>query len=543
MHQLRDYQREAIDSVYAYWDEGGGSPLIEAATGTGKSLIIATLCKELIEQYPSLRIGVVTHVKELIAQNCQEMIRAWPGAPVGIYSAGIGRRDTRAKILFCGIQSVHDKIGRLGGFDLLVIDECHMIPRSSSTMYGKFIADCRGAVPDMRLLGLTATPYRLDSGRLDGGEGALFDKVVYRYGIGEGVRDGFLAPLISKATLTEINVDKVPVRGGEFVPLELQATAMAPSNVVAACAELVRLGQNRRAWLIFTTGISHAWDVAREIRSHGVGGVEVVSSEMASGDRDRVIAAYRAGQLRCLVNVNVLTTGFNVPHVDLIGWMRPTLSTGLYVQGTGRGTRLAPGKTDCLVLDWSGNIRRHGPVDDIQIADRSKRDSGRVKVDSVRAKECPSCNSLVGLSALVCRDCGYAWPKLDGAKHDGHADATASIMRAAPPKWLAVLDVTFNHHPPKPEKPPTMRVEYQCGMAIHREWVCFEHSGFARGKAEQWWRRMGGLMPIPATVKESLGRAEELTWPLEILVRPSGKFFEIVGRKFPSETNKAADAA
>lgn len=539
MHQLRDYQRDALSAVYAYWDEGGGNALIEAATGTGKSLIIATLCRELIEQYPTLRIGIVAHVKELIAQNCQEMIRAWPGAPVGIYSAGIGRRDARAKILFCGIQSVHGKVAQLGGFDLLIIDECHMLGRSSSTMYGKFIADCRAIVPDMRLLGLTATPYRLDSGRLDGGEGALFDKIVYRYGIGEGVRDGFLSPLISKATLTEIKVDKVAVRGGEFAPIELQAASMDETCIKIACAELVRLGADRKAWLIFATGISHAWEVAKEIRSHGVGGVEVVSGETPAGDRDHIIAAYRAGRLRCLVNVNVLTTGFNVPHVDLIGWMRPTLSTGLYVQGTGRGTRLAPGKADCLVLDWAGNIRRHGPVDDIQIADRSKRDSGRVKVDSVRAKECPGCHSLVGLSALVCRDCGYAWPRDEKEKHAGHADATSSVMRTAPPKWLQVLDVEFHHHPAKPEKPPTMRADYQCGIALHSEWVCPQHEGFARQKAEDWWRRMGGQMPVPATVKEALSRSDELDWPREICVRPDGRFFRIVGRKMPAKEEAA----
>ncbi|HTD74540.1 MAG TPA: DEAD/DEAH box helicase family protein [Steroidobacteraceae bacterium] len=542
MHSLRPYQRQAIDAVYAYWDEGGGNALIEAATGTGKSLIIATLCKELVEQYPSLRIGIVAHVKELIQQNCQEMIRAWPGAPVGIFSAGIGRRDTRAKILFCGIQSVHNKVAQLGGFDLLIIDECHLLGRSSESMYGKFIADCRALVPDMRLLGLTATPFRLDSGRLDGGEGALFDKVVFSYGIGEGVRDGFLSPLISKATLTEINVGKVAVRGGEFVPLELQAAAMDETCVRVACAELVRLGADRRAWLIFATGVSHAWEVAKEIRSYAVGGVEVVSGETPSGERDRIIAAYRAGQIRCLVNVNVLTTGFNVPHVDLIGWMRPTLSTGLYVQGTGRGTRKADGKADCLVLDWAGNIRRHGPIDDIQIADRSKRDSGRVKVDSVRAKECPSCNSLVGLSTLVCPHCNHEWPRSEKDKHEGSADGTSVIMKQAAPRWLRVLDIEFHFHS-KPEKPPTFRIDYQCGVAVHRRWICFEHEGYARGKAEHFWRKSGGRMPIPATVKEALSRAEELTWPREILVRPSGKFFEIIGEKFPNEADRTANAA
>ena len=162
-----------------------------------------------------------------------------------------------------------------------------------------------------------------------------------------------------------------------------------------------------------------------------------------------------------------------------------------------------------------------------------------MKVDSVRAKECPSCNSLVGLSALVCRDCGYEWPKHEGFKHEGSADASSSVMRAAPPKWLSVLDISFNHHPPKPDKPPTCRVEYQCGVAVHSEWVCFQHEGFARQKAEDWWKRMGGSLPVPATVKEALSRTEELDWPREICVRPDGKFFRIVGRKMPAREEAA----
>lgn len=536
MHELRDYQRAAIDAIYAYWEKGGGNPLVELATGTGKSLVAAMLCRELLEQWPDLRIGVVAHVKELIAQNCQEMIRTWPGAPVGIYSAGIGRRDRSAKILFCGIQSVYNKVDQLGGFDVLIIDEAHMIPRKSQTMYGGFLDACRKRVPDMRIIGLTATPYRLDSGRLAGGKDSLFDKIVYSYGVGEGVRDGYLSPLVSKATLAEINVDQVAVRGGEFVPLELQAAACDNAIVSAATAELVRMGKDRRAWLVFCTGVSHAWDVAKQIRTHGVGGVEVISGETPAGERDRLINAFRAGQIRCLVNVNVLTTGFNVPHVDLVGLMRPTLSTGLYVQMLGRGTRLSDAKEDCLVLDWGGNVRRHGPVDDVYVKDKSRRgDSGRVKVDSVRAKECPNCHSLTGLASAACRDCGYEWPRDTSPKHDAQADGTTSVMAAAAPKWLQVNEIEFERHNPKESgKPPTLRAEYYCGPAVHKEWVCFEHDGFPRRKAEEWWRRMGGNYPVPDTVKDALSRVEELDWPREICVRPDGKFFRIVSRKMPS---------
>jgi superfamily II DNA or RNA helicase len=510
---------------------------------TGKSLVAATFCKELLERWPDMRIGVVAHVKELIEQNAKEMIRLWPQAPIGIYSAGVGRKDRRAKLLFCGIQSIYNKLSEVGGFDLLIIDEAHMIPRKSATRYGQFIHDCRQLIPEMRIVGLTATPYRLDSGRLDEGNEALFDQTVFRYGIAEGVRDGHLSPLISKATLSEINVDNVAVRGGEFVALDLQAAALDPLNIKANVSELVQLGQDRRAWLIFCTGVSHAWEVAKEIRSYAVGGVEVVSGETNKTDRDRIIKAYCAGQLRCLVNVNVLTTGFNAPHVDLVGMMRPTLSTGLYVQMLGRGTRLAEGKENCLVLDWARNVKRHGPVDRLHIRDKSKK-AGRVDADDENAKVCPECTFYAGLEDPACPQCGYAWPVRaqpeptssggsDRSKLDKTADDEHHVMGGNRPQWLEVREIDFAEHPAKPGKAPTMRVEYFCGPQSQREWVCFEHTGFARQKAEQWWRRMGGQDPVPRTVAEALQRTEELDWPREICVRPDGDFMRVVGRKMP----------
>jgi len=139
MIQLRPYQRASIDALYSYWSEGGGNGLIVLPTGAGKSLVLASLVKELLGQYPTLRIGCITHVKELIVQNFQELIRLWPDAPAGIFSAGVGRRDTHSRILFCGIQSVWNKTDVLGKFDVLIVDEAHLIPRNVDTTYGKFI--------------------------------------------------------------------------------------------------------------------------------------------------------------------------------------------------------------------------------------------------------------------------------------------------------------------------------------------------------------------------------------------------------------------
>lgn len=167
MLKLRDYQSSAIDAVFDYWREFDGNPLVDLATGCGKSLVMAKLIQRLIEGWSDMRVMIVTHVAELIEQSYLELLGVWPFAPAGIYSAGLGRRDARSQIVFAGIQTVHNKAQQIGHVDVLMVDECHLIPINSNTMYRKFIDALLEINPDMKILGLTATPYRLDSGRLD----------------------------------------------------------------------------------------------------------------------------------------------------------------------------------------------------------------------------------------------------------------------------------------------------------------------------------------------------------------------------------------
>jgi DNA repair protein RadD len=540
---LRPYQREALDALYAYWQGGGGNGLLVLPTGAGKSLVIATLARELLEGFPGLRIGIVTHVKELIAQNAQELIRAWPSAPVGIYSAGLGRRDAHARILFMGIQSVHRKVDHLGDIDVLIVDEAHLIPRSSDTMYGRFLQDLRGRVPDMRIVGLTATPYRLDSGRLDRGREALFDDVVYEVNVRDLIEASYLSRLISKATLEEISTSGVGVRGGEFIPGQLQAAARRPSVVVNAVREIVQLGGDRRGWLAFCTGVEHAADVRDCMREQGIT-CEMVTGDTEAAERDSIIARYKRREIRCLTSVAVLTTGFNAPHVDLIAMLRPTLSTGLYIQMVGRGFRLADGKDDCLVLDFAGNVRRHGPVDAVTVkrepgGGRDEPDEMKVKPDSVLAKACPVCSTLVHIAVMTCETCGHAWPA-PKPKHQATAEAAPILTTEAPAdRWLEVRDVAFDRHE-KIGAPPSLRVEYLSGPRVYREWICFEHSGFAREKAGIVWRRLGGQLPVPATVDEALGRLDELATVTGIRVKDQGKYPEVIARRIEAAPRQEA---
>ena len=526
--ELRPYQRASVDALYAYWREGGGSPLLVLPTGAGKSLVAATIVRELLEGWPEMRIGVVTHVKELIAQNFMELMRLWPSAPAGVHSAGLGRRDLRSKVLFMGIQSVWRRTAELGAFDVLLVDEAHLIPRDADTMYGKFIAALRERTPDMRLVGLTATPYRLDSGRLDDGDGSLFDAIAYEANVKDLIEQGYLSPLISKAPGQEIDVGGVHRRAGDFIPAELEAAAMADGMVQANVKEMVAHGQERRAWIVFCAGVEHAKAVRDEVRAYGFT-CETVTGEMEAKERDATIRAFRQGQIRCLTSVGVLTTGFNVPHVDLISLMRPTQSAGLYVQSVGRGFRLAEGKENCLVLDFAGNVRRHGPVDMVEIKAPGEGD-GEAPV-----KECPDCHSYVHAALRLCLDCGHEFPAPDPEdKLEAAADTTPILSGALqPPEEVGVTDWEGRLHTPRdPDKPVSLCVTYYGGMLAYREWVCPEHEGFARAKFEKWWRQHGGHTPAPTSVIDAQSRWGELTMPVALKVRRKDKFWDIMGRTF-----------
>ena len=368
MFELRPYQQEALAALEKYWSRGGGNPLVVMATATGKSVIIAHLIRDVSQRYPALRVLVVTHTLELVEQDVEHLLALWPDAPIGINSAGIGQREWDAPIIFAGVQSVWRNAGRLGPRHLVLIDEAHLVPHDGDGMYRSLLSELRALAPadGMRIAGFSATPFRLDSGRLDEGEGKIFDNVVFDYDVGRGIREGWLSPLTSKATSIEINISGVGRRGGEFIAGELERAADDNAVIAAACDEIVARGVDRRSWLVFCCGVLHAHHVCDALRMRGVA-CRVVTGETPLTEREDSIAAFKAGTIRCLVNVNVLTTGFNAPQVDLLAMLRPTLSTGLFVQMVGRGTRKADGKVNCLILDFAGNCRRHGPVDQVDI--------------------------------------------------------------------------------------------------------------------------------------------------------------------------------
>ena len=258
---LRPYQQRAIDQLYEWLSNNEGNPCLVLPTGAGKSHIVAALCKDAVQKWPDTRILMLTHVKELIEQNSEKMRLHWPNAPMGIYSASVGKRQLGEPITFAGIKSIAKKADLLGHIDLVIIDECHLVNHKNEGGYRTLLSDLYRTNSAMRVIGLTATPYRLGHGLITD-KPAIFDALIEPVSIEELIYLGHLAPLRSKITNTELSTAGVHKRGGEFIESELQKAVDVEEKNIAIVDEVIRLADNRKAWIFFCAGVKHAGHIA-----------------------------------------------------------------------------------------------------------------------------------------------------------------------------------------------------------------------------------------------------------------------------------------
>jgi superfamily II DNA or RNA helicase len=394
-------------------------------TAGGKSLVMAAFIDGVLKAWPDQRVLVVTHVRELIAQNHAEMLGLWPEAPAGIYSAG-PRPPRRAGPDPFRRHPVHPRQGgRIGHADLVLIDEAHLIPGRSNTMYRRFLDDLQKINPALKVIGLTATPFRLDSGMLHEGENALFTEIAYEVSVRDLIDQGYLSPLISKQTQTRLDVTGVGSRGGEFIARDLEDAVDQDAITRAAVAEVIAHGATRRSWLAFCSGVATPPTSPRSSAAAGSAAHDL-RQDTPKDERDGIIAAFKRGEIRALASMGVLTTGFNAPGRGLIAMLRPTKSAGLYVQMAGRGTRLAEGKENCLVLDFAGNVRRHGPIDLV----RPKRPGGPGD-GPPPTKICPECGTIVAIALSRMSRLRLRVPRPRGEARADRLDAGGPVDRQA----------------------------------------------------------------------------------------------------------------
>jgi DNA repair protein RadD len=498
--ELRPYQSEAVTAVYDHLRRRDDHPCVVIPTAGGKTPVMASICRDAVQQWNG-RVLILAHVKELLEQAVEKLHAMAPDLwmRIGVYSAGLRSRDTEHPIIVAGIQSVYKRAAELDAFDLILLDEAHMLPPDGEGMYRTFLADAQTVNPRVRLIGLTATPYRMTTGMICGPEN-LLNHVCYEVGVRELIVQGYLCPLKTKAGRRKVDTSGLHLRGGEYIAGEVESLMDDDSLVRSACREIVDYTQDRHSVLIFASGVNHAQHVQRVLGEigHECG---FVCGETLPFERAETLRRFRDGQLKYLVNVNVLTTGFDAPNIDCVALLRPTNSPGLYYQMVGRGFRLHPSKDNCLVLDFGGNILRHGPVDALQVKDRANGGG------EAPAKECPQCQAVIHAAYAVCPECGYEFPAREREKHEREATTAGVLSGEVTETEHPVSEVYYGVHVKRDAPqghPRTMRIDYRVGFNDYRsEWVCFEHTGYARGKAEAWWK-LRSHEPVPDTVEQAV---------------------------------------
>lgn len=564
MLTLRPYQEESVDSIFDWLFNKVGNPIVGLPTGTGKSIVIAEFLRRLYSWYPQSRVMVLTHVKELVQQNYAELLELWPTAPAGVYSAGLKRKDTHFPITFCGIASVAKATHKFTPIHIVVVDECHMINNKQATLYQKTLEALKVHCPGLRVIGLTATPYRLGMGLLT--EGGIFAGMCIDYTSFEKfnqlVDEGYICPLIPRRTVTELDVSGVAVQGGEFVQSELQAVVDVDSITRRALAEAIELGKGRRHWLVFCTSVEHADHVRDILCEFGIPAVSV-HSQLPGGDaeRDANIKSFKQGLVGAMVGVGIFTTGFNFKPVDFILVLRPTMSPILWVQLLGRGTRViyadgycletaedrraaiaASYKPNCLVLDFAANTKRLGPINDPVIPKKK----GKKASAAAPYKVCPSCQTYNHTRARFCVYCQAEFPQ--GVKIDDKAAEDELIRREKPVEEVhletfTVDRVTYSKHQRRDQfKPPSLKANFYCGRNVFQKFICLEHDGYAKKLAHTTWTLLTTAASVnleptacPETVDEALQRQDELIAPIAIRVVVRPKFPDIVEFIFTDE--------
>lgn len=521
MSELRWYQREAVEAIQTHLHL---NPLVCLPTGSGKSHVIAEIVRWAINGWSDTRILILAHVKELLQQNAQKITDVWVNAPIGVYCAGLGSKRAR-QITVASIQSIYNKTPSVGAYELVIVDEAHLIPKRDDGMYREFISAQKAVNPDLKIIGLTATPFRMKTGLLYEGDNKLFDQLVYNCKLTPLIEQGFLCPIVGRLGRDQADLSGVHLRHGEFKNDEMEAVFSEEELIKKSVAEILELGKDRKSMLIFCAGIDHAEKVNLEFRKHGIKTM-IVTGKTKPDTREYAVNAFKNQDIRSLINCAVYTTGFDAPGVDLIALLRATKSPGLYVQMVGRGLRIAPNKTDCLLLDYGLNIRRHGALEDIVVTDQDGDDS---KEERKLSKTCRACGLENPIYVKVCKYCGAQLTVEHEISHEVRADNSDPIRGGT--EVLDVLDVYYKIHKGK-SGIDSLRVSYRVGFDRWiAEWVCFEHEGYARQKAVEWSRRRG-INPVPETIWEAYMDSDKFIRPKRIAVKKEGKYERITSYEF-----------
>ncbi len=555
----RWYQTKGVEAFFNYFNyfrnfnrKNYGDPILALPGGTGKSWLIGMIIQVIFQNFPNPKVMMLTHVKELIEQNAEKVFNLWETAPLGIYSAALKQRDIVNPIIYGGVQSVANEIKRFfdsdlpnklhpslwhfGWRDALFVDECHLISPNEATTYRWVIEKLREINPNMIVVGFTATPYRLGQGLLTEGDGSLFSDICYDItdftSYNRLISEGFLAPLIGKKTGVQIDTSGLSKNRGEYN--QNQAQKEVDKIMIKAAEETIYWGsgEDRKSWIVFTSGIENAEKFAAILQSYGVSAV-ASHSKIDPGLNDEYIRAFKNFEIQALVNNNKYTTGFDHPSIDLMVDLQPTTSTAKHVQKLSRMARPASGKINGRYLGFAGNVESLGPINDPVIPKPpGKGGSGDAPVKFCSDDENNlGCGSQNHPSARFCECCGKEF--LFKIKIKSFASVASPLKEnKVIYEYHNVTTVLYSKHQKTTREglalgPPSLKVRYICGLKSFNEWIPIEHPKTKHLVREWWVTRMKG--DPPNTVDEALKIQSRLRMPKSIKVLVSEKYPRITG--------------
>ncbi|MYL23007.1 DEAD/DEAH box helicase [Halomonas alkaliantarctica] len=580
---LRPYQQEAVNRVVAHFRQSNEPGVVVLPTGSGKSLVIAELAR-----LARGRVLVLAHVRELVAQN-HAKYEAY-GLEADIFSAGLKRKEAARQVVFGSVQSVVRNLASFddAGFTLLVIDECHRVSLDGNASYRQVIDHLRTHNPGLKILGLTATPYRLGQGfiyrrhhhgMVRGRDDAFFRDCVFEQPLRLMVKQGYLAkPERRDMAVAHYDFSALsPGSHGVFREEALNRVVAGNRATPQIIADIIEHAKAREGVMIFAATVAHAEEIMGYLPD---GQAALITGATESQTRTRLIAAFKARDIKYLVNVAVLTTGFDAPHVDVIAILRPTESVSLYQQVVGRGLRLSPGKTDCLILDYAGNpwdlyapeVGEPKPDSDSEpvqvecpacghanlfwgkrdgeflIEHFGRRCQGLVDAEAGKSRQCDfrfrfkvcgECGAENDIAARRCHGCRKLLVDADDKLKDALKLKDARVLRVSGMQ----LDATTNGR-----GLPRLKVTYfdEDGTALS-EWFALETPAQRRAFYAAFLRdhlRAPGSRWQPTTPEEVVSEQRRLRHPDFVVGRKVGRHFQIRDKLFDYQGRfrKAAEA-
>lgn len=365
MFKLRNYQRDGVDQILKHFKDGREQdiPIIVAPTAAGKSIYIAEVTNEL-----KVGVLVLQPSKELLEQNYLKY-KAYGGV-AAIYSASVGVKEI-GDITFAMIGSIKEKPQDFSHVKYIIIDECHLVPPNSGSMFMSFLSQ----LPGVKVIGLTATAFRLKKYRdpftqrpysqinlLPRERPRFFNTFAHITQIADLYEQGYLCPIKYIEMIWSNNMLQVNSTGAEYTESSMDLS-MKQQRVHERLPEIIEssIKKGRKYRVVFVKNVTDAIMLAQKVPDSAC-----VHAGTKKKDRTQIIEDFRAGKIKTIFNVGVLTIGFDFPPLDTIIIARPTMSLALYMQMIGRGIRLSPGKEYCSVVDMCGNMKRFGQIEKIK---------------------------------------------------------------------------------------------------------------------------------------------------------------------------------